>query len=209
MRRECRGRFHRHRGLAISTCITARASRTCRDACRGRSLAVSFEVSGGEDVSGIPGACATRNFSYLVRGPLVGHCIAIHVFEKLPIQCIWIIQNPSFRFCSIYRLEVSGSIELLKRLSGTFCFECASKIKSILSSVFHAIYGAVRIQLTHWSYDDCENMCTLSYDHIQTGSMTHLPLFSLRSWNNGMRCVSFYILINSVSIWIRIQYTNG
>ena len=34
MRRECRERFHRHRGLAIPTCITARASRTCRDACR-------------------------------------------------------------------------------------------------------------------------------------------------------------------------------
>ena len=27
--------FHRHRGLAIPTCITARAWRTCRDACRG------------------------------------------------------------------------------------------------------------------------------------------------------------------------------
>ena len=32
MRRECRERFPRHRGWAIPTCITARASRTCRDA---------------------------------------------------------------------------------------------------------------------------------------------------------------------------------
>ena len=39
----------------------------------------------------------------------------------------------------------------------------ASKIKSILSIIFHAIYGAVRIELTHFSYDDFENMCTLSY----------------------------------------------
>ena len=36
MRRECRECFHRHRGLAIPTCITVRPSRTCRDACRGR-----------------------------------------------------------------------------------------------------------------------------------------------------------------------------
>ena len=36
MRRECRERFPRHRGLAIPTCITARAWRTCRDACRDR-----------------------------------------------------------------------------------------------------------------------------------------------------------------------------
>ena len=36
MRRECRERFPRHRRWAIPTCITARASRTCRDACRDR-----------------------------------------------------------------------------------------------------------------------------------------------------------------------------
>ena len=45
-------------------------------------------------------------------------------------------------------------------------FECVSKIKSVLSIIFHAIYGgAVCIQLNHLSYDDYENMCSLS-DHI-------------------------------------------
>ena len=34
MRRECRERFPRHLGLALPTCSTARALRTCRDACR-------------------------------------------------------------------------------------------------------------------------------------------------------------------------------
>ena len=75
MRRECRvplllgtaapstpGAFS-ERGLAIPTCITARARHTCRDACQDRQLAVSFEVGGGENVPGIPGARATRNFS--------------------------------------------------------------------------------------------------------------------------------------------------
>ena len=33
-------------------------------------VAVSFEIGGGENVPGIPGVCATRNFTYLVRGPL-------------------------------------------------------------------------------------------------------------------------------------------
>ena len=47
MRRECRERFPRHRRWAIPTCITARASRTCRDACRDRQLSVSFEIGGG------------------------------------------------------------------------------------------------------------------------------------------------------------------
>ena len=47
MRRECRERFPRQRRWAIPTCITARASRTCRDACRDRWLAVSFEMGAG------------------------------------------------------------------------------------------------------------------------------------------------------------------
>ena len=70
MHRECQERFPRHRGLAVPKGITAPAWRTCRDACRDRKLAVSFEVGGGENVPGIPDACATCNFTYLERGPL-------------------------------------------------------------------------------------------------------------------------------------------
>ena len=61
MRQECRKRFPRHRlqrkplvsdpGIHHGTCFTG--SRIRGD---------------GENVPGIPGACATRNFAYLVRG---------------------------------------------------------------------------------------------------------------------------------------------
>ena len=74
--------------------------------------------------------------------------------------------------------------------------------------IFHAIYGAVCIQLTHLSYDDCVNTCTLSYHHHQIGSMTQLPLalFRVRSWNNGMCCMSFYILtIPFVHVWLKVK----
>ena len=43
--------------------------RECRDACRDRLPAVSFDVGGGENVPGTPGACANSNLVYLVRGP--------------------------------------------------------------------------------------------------------------------------------------------
>ena len=36
---------------------------------------------------------------------------------------------------------------------------------------------------------------TLSYYHHQIGSMIYYPLFRIRSWNNGVRCRSFCILI--------------
>ena len=70
IRRECRERFPRHRGLAIPTCITVRAWRTCRDAYRDRLTSGFLWSRRWENVPGIPGACATRNFTYLARGPL-------------------------------------------------------------------------------------------------------------------------------------------
>ena len=68
MRRERRERFPCHRRLATPTCITPREWRTYNDACRDRYPTFSFEVGRGKNVPGIPGACATRNFTHLVRG---------------------------------------------------------------------------------------------------------------------------------------------
>ena len=64
-----------------------------------------------------------------------------------------------------YHADLSESIELLKYLSDIFCLKCVSMIRSVLSIIVHAIYGAVCIQLTHFPYDDCENTCTWSYYH--------------------------------------------
>ena len=45
-----------------------------------------------------------------------------------------------------------------------------------------------------------EYIYTLCYYHHQIGSTNYYPLFMVRSWNNGMRCMSFYILMH-VEIW--------
>ena len=39
-----------------------------------------------------------------------------------------------------------------------------------------------------------ESIYTLSYYHHQIGNMNYYPLFRVRSWNNGMRFMSLYIL---------------
>ena len=69
MRRECRERFPRHQlqrtplvndhGMHHSTCVTHVP--WC--------MSGSLTRGGGENVPSIPGTCATRNFTYLVRGP--------------------------------------------------------------------------------------------------------------------------------------------
>ena len=76
-------------------------------------------------------------------------------------------------------------------------------IKSILSIIFHAIYGAVCIRFTHFSYDDCKNRSPLSLYHHQIWGMTHSPLFMIRAWNNAMRCMLPIFLWN----WRNWLYT--
>ena len=75
--------------------------------------------------------------------------------------------------------------------------ECMSKIKHILSVIHYTICRAVCFQFTHFCCDDWENIYTLSYYHHQIGSMNYYPLFRVRLWNNGVRCMSFYILMGS------------
>ena len=67
---------------------------------------------------------------------------------------------------------------------------------SEFSIIFHDIYGAVSIKLSHCSCDDYENTYTSSYHHHQSWSRNHLPLYvRVRLWNTGMRCISFYVLM--------------
>ena len=65
------GRFFRHRLqrkplVSDPVCITARASRTCRDAYRDR-----YPSGAWKNVPGIPGECATDISTFLARGPLL------------------------------------------------------------------------------------------------------------------------------------------
>ena len=69
--------------------------------------------------------------------------------------------------------------------------ECVSKIKHNLSVIHCTLNGTVCFQCTH-SLMMTEKIYTLSYYHHQIGSMNHNPLFRVRSWNNGMRCMSLY-----------------
>ena len=73
---------------------------------------------------------------------------------------------------------------------------CVSKITHIHSVIHYTICGAVCFQFTHFPCDDWENIYTSSYYHHQIGSMTiTLCLGRVRSWNNGVRCMSLYILM--------------
>ena len=83
MRWECWELFPRHRlqrkplfsdpGMHHGTCVTHVP--WC--------MSGSLTHGGGENVPGIPGACATSNFTYLVRGPYCWFC------TRLPCRNCW------------------------------------------------------------------------------------------------------------------------
>ena len=105
--------------------------------------------------------------------------------------------------CTLHHLTIiivqtlSEDIELLKCLSDIIWRMC--KTKHILSVIHYTICGALCFQFTHFLRDDWDDIHTLSYYHHQIGSVNYYPLFRVRSWNNGMRCMSLYILTETKS----------
>ena len=98
------------------------------------------------------------------------------------------------------RIHFALQIVLVCLYSTPFHYHhCVSKIKHIFSVIHYKIHyticGAVCFLFTLFPCADWENIYTLSYYHHQIGSMNYYPLLRVRSWNNGVRCMSFYMFI--------------
>ena len=122
------------------------------------------------------------------------------------VQISWsVLPCRSYSFvCTVHHLIIIIVQNYLKTLNllnacQIYFVECVSKIKHILSvthyTIHYTICGALCFQFTHSPCDDWETIYTLSYYHHQIGSMNYYQLFRVRSWNNGVRCMSFYILM--------------
>ena len=89
MHPECRERFSRHRlkrkplvsdpGMHHGTCVTHVP--WC--------MSGSLTSCGGENVPGITGACATRNFTYLTRGPFITMVYILQLSCSTPLCIAW------------------------------------------------------------------------------------------------------------------------
>ena len=69
-------------------------------------------------------------------------------------------------------------------------------VSFLLSIIFYVIYESLLFFSLPIHLVMIVKLCTLSYHH-QIGSMNHYPLFKVRSWNNGMRCMSCCVLIET------------
>ena len=102
-----------------------------------------------------------------------------------------------------YTISLSSLCKLIWR-HWTYKMPLRYILSSVRLSIFSPLsiiqYVGLCLQFTHFSCDDWENIYTLSYYHHQIGSMNYYPLFRVRSWNNGVRCMCFYILIKLFNI---------
>ena len=81
-----------------------------------------------------------------------------------------------------------------------------SKIKHVVSVTHCTIYVAVSFQFTHVPCDDWDNKCFVLLSSSKW-KLNYCPLFMVRSWNSGMRCMSLYILMNSFLMKLRNQFS--
>ena len=132
------------------------------------------------------------------------------------LWCIigYVLACRSYSFvCTLHHLIIIMVQTYLKALNlynacQIYFVECVSKIEHILSDMHYTIYGTACFQFTHFPCDDRENIYTLSYDHHQIGSMNYHPLYRIRSWNSGMRCMFLYIPSMLLAISIYFAYKN-
>ena len=102
----------------------------------------------------------------LLCSPIICTNNPVHHGPMVVFVCLHITQ-PHYH----HYVDVSESIELLDACQ-VHSVGCVST--SILSIIFHAVFGALCIHFIRFSYGDCENTCILSYHHqIKVWSICH------------------------------------
>ena len=190
MRRECRERFPHHRlqrkpsisdpGMYHVTCVTHVP--WC--------MSGSLTRGGGENVPGISGAFATRNFTYLVRGPyaITYHILAHPSCPNNPrchciVYCSW---------CSCHRGMWTGIPRKWQvRSCSRRCYPDNPYLRR--STMFHECrhgcrtwtHGLSRRVWLHLSH--CSWQCPSSH-HSYRGSHNRHRTARLLGYNVGTRC---------------------
>ena len=157
------------------------------------------------------------NFQNLIFSHFVRLNIAIkripHIF---PWLCAWDVKPANQDFVSITVVQFMMSSNIIRLfVHNTISLSSLCKliwrhwtykmpVRYILSSVWVRLSIFSQLSIIQYmglcvfslpiSLVMIETIYTLSYYHHQIGSMNYYPLFRARSWNNGVRCMSIFLL---------------
>ena len=100
--------------------------------------------------------------------------------------------------CTLHHLIIIIVRTYLKTLNLQYVWYILSSVwvwLSTFSQLSNVHYMGLCVFSLPMSLMMTEKIYTLSYYHNQIGSMNYYPLFRVRSWNNGIRCMSLNILL--------------
>ena len=138
-------------------------------------------------------ACTFRENREFVFISIVQFMMSANIRIRFGLQIVLVClySTPShYHHCA----SLSEGIELIKCLLDMFWRVCVRlRIFSPLSIIqyvgLHVFSLPIYLVIIEIIY-----IYTSSYYHHQIESMNFYPLFMVRSWNNGVRCMSVYIL---------------
>ena len=91
--------------------------------------------------------------------------------------------------------NLSEDISLIKWLSDIFCR--VSKIKHIMSVIHYTICVGLCVFGSPIPFWWLREYISSVLSSLSNRSMNYYPLLRIRSWNNGVRCMSFYIIMQT------------
>ena len=147
----------------------------------------------------------------------IAHVIIIIKSEvsTFPIVIIFFRGRVSEMFVTSYSVTYCIYIPGKLGFSCRHLVQCMMSANSRIRYIYLYILSSVGVRLNIFSYPlfnlwGCmftvyptpswymREYIALSYYHHQIGNMNYCPLFRVRSWNNGMRCMSLYILMTYI-----------
>ena len=115
-------------------------------------------------------------------------CI-IHVINQIPAYFAQKHHNLYRKMIKIFLIEYPGAVYTSTN-EWTYIIYIYISLSYPLFNIGGCMFWAYPIP-SWW----LREYIALSYYHHQIGSTNYYPLFRVRSWNNGMHCMSLYILI--------------
>ena len=120
----------------------------------------------------------------------------------LSLCSLWWVQIVRYvlacRSCSFYTISLSALCKLIwshwtYKMPVRYILSSVCVRLSIFSQLSTIQYMGLCVFSLRISLVMIERINTMSYYHHQIGSMNYYPLFRVRSWNNGMRCMSLFL----------------
>ena len=140
-----------------------------------------------------------RDFVFIIIVQfMMGSNSRIRFGLQIVFVCLYITPSHYHHCANLFE-----DIELIECMSDIFCRVCELDWAHSLSNPLYNIRGCV-FSVYPYPCVMIEILYALSYYHYQIGSMNFYPLFRVRSWNNGMRCMSLYML-TTIYIYIYIH----